>query len=188
MSEHPEPAPAHAHHHEGDGSLGQGRTLGGFGQGFADDDGTADPRVREALARVQVEPTQSAYLDALAELCLARLLVPLVATGDETMHHDPARQAAMSAVMLQAADGRRAMLAFTGTDALTAWDPQARPVPATLDVVAEAAATSGCGTVLVDLQGPAPLEIEGPVLEQLALGRRLTRLEDGEYGWAVLGG
>lgn len=163
-----------------------GRTLGGYSEAFADDNGAADPRVRGALARAQGEPTQAAYLDAVTELCLSRLLVPLVATGDETMQPDPGRQAAMSAVTLRAPDGRTAMLAFTGTDALLAWDPRARPVPATLDTVAQTAASSGCGTVLVDLQGPAPLQIEGVVLEQLALGRRLTRLEDGAYGWAVL--
>ncbi|GAB3622247.1 hypothetical protein GCM10027418_03290 [Mariniluteicoccus endophyticus] len=174
----------HPHPHLG---LGQGRSLGGYSEAFADDDGSAAPGVREALARVRSVESQEAYLDAVVELCLSRLLVPLVASGDETMQHDPERQAAMSAVMLQAADGRRAMLAFTGTDALSAWDPKARPVPATLDVVAEAAASSGCGTVLVDLQGPEPLEIEGVVLEQLALGRRLTRLDDGGYGWVVTG-
>lgn len=176
--------PCHDHDHA-DHSLGQGRTLGGHNEAFADDDGSPEPRVRAALAALSAEPSQQTYLDAVAEVCLSRLLVPLVATGDETMTHDPERQAAMSAVMLQAADGRRAMLAFTGTDAMTAWDPKARPVPATLDTVAEAAAQSGCGTVLIDLAGPDPLEIEGEVLEQLALGRRLARLDDGSFGWLV---
>ncbi|GAB3703182.1 SseB family protein [Mariniluteicoccus flavus] len=177
--------PDHAHPH--DSSLGQGRSLGGYSDAFADDDGAAPEAVRRALAGTRQDGSPQTYLAAVAELCLSRLLVPLVATGDETMQHDPERQAAMSAVMLQAADGRRAMLAFTGMDALTAWDPKARPVPATLDTVAESAASSGCGTVLIDLQGPAPLEIEGVVLEQLALGRRLSRLEDGSFGWLVLG-
>ena len=43
----------------------------------------------------------------------------------------------MAVVLLQTADGRRAMLAFTGLDSLQAWDATARPVPVTLDVAAE---------------------------------------------------
>lgn len=75
------------------------------------------------------------------------------------------------------------MLAFTGMDALMAWNDRARPVPATLDVVADAAAQSRAGTVLIDFAGPHPLVIEGEILENLALGRRLVCLPDSNYGW-----
>lgn len=167
--------------------FGANRSLGGYSSDFADD-GSPAPEVRAALAAAGATTEPQAYLDAVVELCLSRLLVPLLASGDETMHHDPERHAEMAAVLLEQPDGRRAILAFTGTDALTAWNPKARPVPATLDVVADAAAQSQAGTVVIDLVGPHPLAIEGEVLENLALGKRLVRLEDGSYGWLATGG
>lgn len=163
--------------------FGQNRSLGGYSSEFADDDGSAPDEVRAALAAAESSPETPVYLDAVVQLCLARLLVPLMASGDETMEHDPERHAEMAAVLLEQADGRRAMLAFTGTDALSAWQAKARPVPATLDVVADAAVQSQAGTVLIDIAGPHPLVIEGAILENLAVGRRLVRLPDETFGW-----
>lgn len=165
-------------------SAGSGRkpSLGGYSGDFADDDGSPSEGVREALGAAEGDSV-GAYLAAVAELCLSRLLVPLVAAGDKTMHHDPERQAEMSTVLLQQADGRRAMLAFTGVDALTAWNPLARPVPATLDVVAGTAVQSQAGTVLVDIAGPHSLVIEGEILARLAQGHRLIKLPPSNYGW-----
>lgn len=169
------------HRHPPD--LGQNRSLGGFSGDFADDDGSPSPEVRQALAAAVASSETTVYLHAVVELCLSRLLVPLLASGDETMQHDPRRHAEMAAVLLEQADGRRAMLTFTGVDALSAWNPRARPVPATLDVVADMATQSSAGTLVVDLAGPHTLVIEGNVLENLALGRRLVRLPDTSFGW-----
>ena len=91
----------------------------------------------------------------------------------------------MSVVMLQAADGRRALLGFTGLDALTSWRADARPVPVTLDLAAQTARAEGLETVLVDVAGPHPLAIDGAVLDSLALGHRLVEVAPGEFGWAV---
>lgn len=162
---------------------GENRNLGGYSDGFAEDDGRPSAEVRAALAAAEASPETTVYLEAVVQLCLSRLLVPLLASGDETMHHDPERHAEMSAVLLEQPDGRRAMLAFTGMDALATWHAKARPVPATLDVVADAAAQSSAGTLLIDIAGPHPLVIEGSVLENLALSRRLVRLPDNSFGW-----
>lgn len=163
--------------------IGADRSLGGYSAEFATDDGQPLPQVREALAQAAESPETEVYLNAVVELCMSRLLVPLLASGDETMEPDPHRQAEMAAVLLEQPDGRRAMLTFTGVDSQTAWNPKARPVPATLDVVADTAIQSRAGTLIVDLAGPAPLVIEGSVLENLALGRRLVRLPDDSFGW-----
>ena len=160
-------------------------TLGGYSAAFADDDGSADPELRNILARAE-GGDRAAYLDALVALCMARLLVPLVAGGDETMTHDPEREGHMSTALLQRSDGQKAMLAFTGTDAMTRWFERARPVPATLDVVCQTAQHEGAGTVLIDLEGPAPLVLEEAVIAEIARGHRLVRLDDG-YGWMVTG-
>lgn len=157
--------------------------LGDTNQDFAEDDGSAPEGLRAAMAAAG-SGKHAAYLDAVVELCLSRLLVPIVAAG-ENLHPegpDPERHAEMSAVLLQQADGAKAMLAFTGVDALSAWNPQARPIPATLDRVAEAAVMSGAGTLLIDLQGPVPMALEEPLLGNLGRGRRLVKVEDG-YGW-----
>ncbi len=92
----------------------------------------------------------------------------------------------MAVVMLRTTDGRQALLAFTGLDALQTWQPAARPVPVTLDRAAATARTEGANAVLVDCAGPAPLVIEGEVLAALAAGHRLVETADGGFGWAVL--
>jgi hypothetical protein len=92
----------------------------------------------------------------------------------------------MSVVLLQAPDGRKAVLAFTGLDSLAAWDPAARPVPITLDRAAEASVAEGADALLIDRAGPVPLAIEGEVLQQLAGGHRLVDLGGGEFGWTTV--
>ncbi len=157
--------------------------LGDTNDEFAEDDGSAPAGLRDVMAGAGTGD-QRAYLEAVVELCLSRLLVPIMSSG-ENLHPegpDPDRHAEMSAVLLQQADGAKAMLAFTGVDALAAWNPKARPIPATLDRVAEAAVMSGAGTLLIDLQGPVPMALEEPLLTNLGRGRRLVRLEDG-FGW-----
>lgn len=67
-------------------------------------------------------------------------------------------------------DGRPAVLAFTGLDALARWRPDARPVPAEADRVWRAAVTDGCA-VVIDVAGPVPLAVEGARLAALAAGQ-----------------
>lgn len=158
--------------------------LGDTSHDFADDDGSAPEGLRDAMAAAATGE-QVAYLDAVVELCLSRLLIPIVSAGENLQPEgpDPDRHAEMSAVLLQQADGAKAMLAFTGVDSLAAWNGQARPIPATLDRVAEAAVMSGADTLLIDLQGPVPMVLQEPLLTNLGRGRRLVKLEDGGYGW-----
>lgn len=188
--------------------FGMSNSLGGYSPSWADDDGAPDPQVRRALGRWTQSGDQSDYLDAVAQLCLSRLLVPLMAAdpsqvvgGGGACHGDHAdthhgeehagdrrpgdKHAEMSAVLLQHPDGRRAMLGFTGMDSMQSWNARARPVPATLDMLADAAVGSQAGTLLIDLEGPSPLVIDGEVLENLARSRRLVRLNDGAFGWLV---
>jgi hypothetical protein len=60
------------------------------------------------------------------------------------------------------------MLAFTGIETLTMWDPDARPVPVTSHQVAAAALEEGADGVLVDIAGPVRFAIDGQLLEDLA--------------------
>ena len=150
------------------------------------DTGEADPFVRRVLAQV-ADPAQDprdAYLRAVAALGAGRLLIPIVASGDESMEGpDPNRYAEMAAVSLRMTDGRQALLAFTGIDSLQAWRADARPVPGTLDEVAATVAEAGAQLLLVDAAGPTPLIIEDDLVGELAQGRRLVELADGGFGW-----
>lgn len=156
-------------------------TLGRVNAAWAGDRGEPDAGVRAALA--MASGGQDAYLAAVAALCGARLLMPVVASGDESGDGpDPDRHAELSAVLMRSASGQGGALAFTGADALHAFDAHARPVPCTLDEVAATTLEAGAEAIVVDLAGPNVLVIEGELVQQLATGNRLVPLNDG-WGW-----
>ena len=152
--------------------------------GFAGDDGSADPALRTALAVLAAEP--ETYGDALLALQDARLLVPVVAILGEVevdehgLAHD--KSSDMAAVLMTGADGRRALLAFTGSDSLATWDAGARPVPVPTRLAAQAAVQDGAEALLVDLAGPASYVVDGEDLTRLAAGWRLVAVGEG-HGW-----
>jgi SseB protein N-terminal domain len=156
---------------------------------FPGDQGAASVETRRLMAIAATESTPIAYLRAVAALCGDRLLVPVVATttrlGQTVGGLTSDKEAEMSVVILQAQDGRRALLAFTGLDALQNWQPDARPVPVTVDVASQAAEREGVSAVLIDVAGPHRLVIEGEILGELAAGHRLVELSDGEFGWIL---
>lgn len=158
---------------------------------FPDDDGQAASETRLALAAAAGTPAPEDYLRAVAALCLDRVLVPVVATvtrrGDTGGGLASDKEAKMSVVLLQTPDGQRAMLAFTGLDALQSWSVDARPVPVTLDLAAQSAQADGANALVVDVAGPHPLVIAEEVLAELAQGHRLVELGQGDFGWAVAG-
>ena len=87
---------------------------------FAGDDGAPDPLTRAAIARVR---DHTSYIRAIVALCTSRLLMPIVATGDDSMDGpDPDRHAEMAAVTLQDETGSY-LLAFTGVDSMKASCP-----------------------------------------------------------------
>ena len=143
------------------------------GQQFRHDHGDADPRVTEALAAYQAG--RGSEQAALAALAAARLLVPVVAVladgpaaGSEKTPGD--KNSEMVLPTLIGNDGRPAVLAFTGVEALTRWRRNARPVPAEAGRVWRAAVTDGCA-VVIDVAGPVPLAVEGARLAALAAGQ-----------------
>jgi hypothetical protein len=154
---------------------------------FPGDTGAASAETRRRIAAAAAEATPLAYLRAVAAVCGDRLLVPVIATATrlgETVAGLPSdKKAEMSVVTLQAPDGRRALLAFTGLDALQGWRADARPVPVTVDQAAQTARNEDLAAVLIDVAGPHALVIEGEVLQELAAGHRLVELSDGEFGW-----
>ena len=124
------------------------RTLAQPSSRFAGDHGEADPLTREALARVE-DPTS--YIRALVALCSSRLLLPIVASGDDGgTEPDPDRQAEMAAVTLTDESGSH-LLAFTGVDSLQVWQASARPVPCLLDELCATVKAAGAEQLLIDV-------------------------------------
>ncbi len=115
--------------------------------------------------------------------------MPVVALLGEVEHdeaglaHD--KSSDMATVLLTGADGRRALLAFTGADAMRVWDPEARPVPVPTPLAAATVVQEGADALLVDVGSDHALTVAGDDLRRLADGWRPVRLPDG--GWAWLG-
>lgn len=153
--------------------------------GFAGDDGTADEAVTAALASYAAQG-RVGYPVALAALQEGRVLVPVVAVlGDSEVGADGLRREKdtdMAAVLLTGRDGRRALLAFTGLDALRRWDPAARPVPVTTQTAARAACQEQAAALVVDVAGPVTLVVDGADLRAVASGWRLGMVE-GQPVW-----
>jgi hypothetical protein len=149
--------------------------------GFAGDDGAADPALRAALAAYAGDPARQ--VDVLLALPTARLLVPVVAVlGDvEVDEQGLAREKTsdMATALLSGRDGRLALLAFTGLDALAAWRDDARPVPVTAAVAARSALQEGAAALVVDVAGPTTYAVEGEVLDAVARGWTLTATAGG---------
>jgi hypothetical protein len=112
-----------------------------------DDVGAADPRLVAALREGRDE-------DVAVALLAARLLVPVVALP-------AAGEAEMAVPALVDASGRRALPVFSSTDALAAWQPDARPVPMPGARVLAAAADEGYEGVVLDVAGPAAYTLAG---------------------------
>lgn len=147
-----------------EGSLGRGRSLAA--PQFPGDDGTADPRVRDLVARAADGQLDRAWV--ARSLRHARLLSTVVAVLDAVDEDGGDKDSHMAVVSMVNAAGEKGLLAFTGTDALMQWNPDARPVPAVGRDVARAALEDGATAVVIDVAGPARLVVEGVALAAMA--------------------
>ncbi|SDH44902.1 SseB family protein [Nonomuraea jiangxiensis] len=134
------------------------------------DDGGVAPAVTAALSSYQAGTAGAG--EVLAALSGARLLVPVVAllTESEVGAHGlrQEKESEMALPKLVGQDGRQAVLAFTGAEALARWRADARPIQATALQVCRAAVQEKAAAVVVDVAGPVQFVIEGEVLEALA--------------------
>ncbi|MFL6105418.1 MAG: SseB family protein [Marmoricola sp.] len=153
--------------------------------GFADDDGSAAPAVTAALAAYAQDPGAQ-HAPALAALQDSRVLVPVMAVLGEVEHDDQGlahdKTSDMATVLITGRDGRTALLSFTSSAALEAWNPEARPVAVELRKAALSALQDGADALLVDVAGPVLFAVEGDDLRSLAEGLVLCRVADG-WGW-----
>jgi SseB protein N-terminal domain len=111
--------------------------------------------------------TEHAVLTAVAA---SRLLVPVVAVLAEANADGTEKETEMALPTLIGNDGRKAVIAFTSTDTVRRWRPDARPVPVPAARLWPAVAAEQADAVVIDVAGPVPLVVEGARLRALASG------------------
>jgi hypothetical protein len=140
----------------------------------SDDDGSAPEKLIEAIRRFHAHDLgESDVVDALRG---QRLLIPLVAVlgadGMTELGHDKSQE--LSIVTVAGPDGRTVLPAFTSVDAMTHWNPEARPIPATAARVALAAASENTDLVVLDPTSHTEFVIRRPALWALAQSQPWT--------------
>ena len=111
--------------------------------------------------------TEHAVLTAVAA---SRLLVPVVAVLAEAGADGTEKETEMALPTLIGNDGRKAVIAFTGTETVRRWRADARPVPVPAPRLWPAVAAEQADAVVIDVAGPVPLVVEGARLRALASG------------------
>ena len=120
----------------------------------ADDGGRAPERLAAAIRRFR--SGDGGQGDVVAEFGRSRLLIPLLARlgdggaeiGDHGLAVDKSQE--LSIVTVEGPDGRRVLPVFASVEAMSRWNPGARPVPADGVRVALAAADDGTDLVVLD--------------------------------------
>jgi hypothetical protein len=123
--------------------------------------------------------------DVLEAVRDARLLVPLVAHAGETGFdehgrlHDKTQE--LSLVTVTSPDGRRVQPAFTSTEAMAAWNKDARPIPTAARRVALAAAAEDTPLVVLDPTSDTEFAFRHPMIRAIAEGSAWSpAVEDAE--------
>ena len=169
----------------------------------AGDSGGADPAVTAVLSAYAAgQATEHAALTAVAaaRLLVPVVAVPVEPASD-TAHSAPSagrdggeagrdgwgagrdgweagrdgweKETEMALPTLIGNDGRKAVIAFTGTETISRWRADARPVPVPAASLWPAVTAEQADAVVIDVAGPVPLVIEGARLAALAGGAPL---------------
>ena len=140
---------------------------------FADDDGSADPRLAQAL--IKYSHRKAPLADVVDALAYARVMIPVLATGEERFVgvHGLEQDAVASTgvVAVQMPDGRAALPVFTDVEAALRWNKEARPIPAEGPRAALAAIAEGWASLVIN-PGMDSVVIPRPAV--WALGQGLT--------------
>jgi hypothetical protein len=140
---------------------------------FADDDGSADARLAQALIRFS--RGKAPLAEVVDALQYARVLVPVLADGEQRImgKHGVEQDhvGSTGVVALQIPDGRSALPVFTDVEAMRTWNPDARPIPAEGPRAALAAAAEGWSVMVLN---PAMESVVIPRPAVWALGQGQT--------------
>jgi hypothetical protein len=113
-----------------------------------------------------------AQADVVEAVRDVRLLVPLVARVGELGVDEHGRRfdktQELSLVTVAAPDGRRVLPVFTSTQAMSAWNPSARPIPAASRRAALAAAGEDTPLMVLDATSDTEFVFRRPMLRAIA--------------------
>lgn len=136
----------------------------------ADDDGSADPRLLEALRRFRTRELGETEVVAAARD--ARFLVPLLAHLGEAGENEHGvlvdKTQELAIVTVTAPDGRTVLPVFTSVETMSRWNPRARPVPVDAVRIALAAASEQTDLVVIDATSDTEFLLRRPALWALA--------------------
>ncbi|MGH8892051.1 MAG: SseB family protein [Actinomycetes bacterium] len=140
---------------------------------FAGDDGSADPALVSALRAHAADDGR--LPEVLAALHRSRVLAPVVAVLGESATTAAGlvidKTADIALPLLDDGAGHRAVPLFSGLDALSRWDPSARPVPVEGPRAAAVALAEAAEAVVLDIAGPCPATLGHREVRALAEGR-----------------
>lgn len=136
----------------------------------SDDDGAAPEGLVRAIA--QFRRGDGGEQSVIAAITQSRLLIPLVAaladSGIGAHGHVVDKSAELSIVTVAGPDGRDVLPVFSSVEAMSRWNPKARPVPADAARVALAAASEGTDVVVLDPTSATEFVIRRPALWSIA--------------------
>lgn len=181
---------AHSHNHAGDGHLygstdhadsaGQPWEGRAFEENpFADDDGSAPAELSAALTAfrdlaLEDETRLHKLVDVVDAIRHARFLIPLVAEAGDLgvtesgLTVDKTQELAI--VTVEGPGGQKVLPVFSSVAAMAQWRADARPVPATGQRVALAAAGDGAQWVVIDPTSVTEFVLRRPVIAAIAQG------------------
>ncbi|MFF8892801.1 SseB family protein [Brevibacterium casei] len=146
---------------------------------FSGDTGEADANLLTALEAAAASPLDPrAHEGVVAALACARLYAPIVpiavdhGVGENGLMVDNSSDMAM--VRLRAEDGRECTPGFSAIPPLTAWHPEARPVPIESERLALGAIEADSQLVVLDPGTDRSFLLRRPALFAFAQGRSWT--------------
>jgi hypothetical protein len=164
------------------------------GRRFADnpdasDDGSAPEAFVTALREFRSGRLSAS--DLLGAIATCRFLIPLVAVaGEEGVNDEGARidkSQELSIITVAGPDGRPILPVFSSVAAMSAWRVDARPVPASAQRVALAAANEGTDRVVIDARGDEVV-LPRPAVWAIATAERwVPALKDPDVVEAIVG-
>ncbi|MEO7544891.1 MAG: SseB family protein, partial [Terrimesophilobacter sp.] len=132
----------------------------------AGDDGSAPPKLMAAITRFREGASDAAHV--VRVVAESRLLIPLLAvlgeSGVNAQGRTVDKSQELSIVTVKGPDGRTVLPVFSSVAAMTAWNPDARPVPASGPRVAVAAVSEGTELVVIDPTSDTEFALRRPAL------------------------
>lgn len=144
----------------------------------ADDDGSAPAAFIAEIARFRAGDVNADAASVVRVVRQSRLLIPLLAelgeSGVNAQGRTVDKSQELSIVTVKGPDGRTVLPVFSSVAAMTAWNPLARPVPASGSRVAVAAVGEATELVVIDPTSETEFALRRPTLWAMAQEQEWT--------------